>query len=261
VETNKEEQLKRLDEELKLTGYSPKTRENYMRVVGIFLKSGKDPREFLLQHSGKSRSMARGCYFALKFFYKRIVGEDFKERIPLAKAAHSLPIVLGKTDVLSMIGCMKNLKHRLALSLLYYAGLRLDEARNLRWEDLDFERKTIHVKKAKGAKHRVIFLHDRLMESLESAGLRKSGFILTTERDTRLSDRSMQQIVKNAARKNGISKKVSPHTLRHSFATHLLESGADIRHIQQLLGHKDLKTTQIYTHVANKDIKKLANLL
>ncbi|RLF27790.1 MAG: integrase, partial [Thermoplasmata archaeon] len=88
-----------------------------------------------------------------------------------------------------------------------------------------------------------------------------SGLILTSERGRKYNERTIQQIVKNAARKAGIRKKVTPHTLRHSFATHLLEAGADIRYIQQLLGHKSLRTTQIYTHIANRDIKRLANLL
>ena len=96
---------------------------------------------------------------------------------------------------------------------------------------------------------------------LVNYGIRRSGLILISERSKKYNERTIQQIVKNAARKAGIKKKVTPHTLRHSFATHLLEAGADIRHIQQLLGHKRLRTTQIYMHVANKDIKRLANLL
>ena len=145
--------------------------------------------------------------------------------------------------------------------MLYYAGLRLSEVRNLRWQDIDFERKLIHVKQAKREKERVVFLHERLKELLKEYGIKQSGFVLISERGNRYCERTIQQIVKNAARKAGIKKKVTPHTLRHSFATHLLEAGADIRYIQQLLGHKSLRTTQIYTHVANKDIKKLANLL
>ena len=147
------------------------------------------------------------------------------------------------------------------MSLLYFAGLRLDEARNLKWEDLDFNRGLIHVKKAKGDRERVIFLHDKITKALEDNGLKKEGFILLSERGDLYDERTVQEIVKNAARKARVSKKVTPHTLRHSFATHLLEAGADIRYIQSLLGHKNLQTTQIYTHVANKDIMKLARLL
>jgi len=119
----------------------------------------------------------------------------------------------------------------------------------------------IHLKQAKGEKERIVFLHGRLKETLIDYGIRKSGLVLISERGKRYNERTIQQIVKKAARKAGIKKKVTPHTLRHSFATHLLEAGANIRYIQQLLGHKNLRTTQIYTHVANKDIKRLANLL
>ena len=144
---------------------------------------------------------------------------------------------------------------------LYYAGLRLDEVRNLKWQDIDFNRGIIHIKTAKGGKERIVFLHSKLKEMLEIYGANKQGLVFISQRGGKYNERTIQQIVKNAATKTGIKKKVTPHTLRHSFATHLLEAGADIRYIQQLLGHKSLRTTQIYTHVAGKDIKKLAELL
>ncbi|CAD6494642.1 MAG: Tyrosine recombinase XerD [Candidatus Argoarchaeum ethanivorans] len=104
-----------------------------------------------------------------------------------------------------------------------------------------------------------MFLHKRLIETLRIFGTKETGSIFISQRDGKYNKRTIQQIIKSASGKAGIKKNVTPHTLRHSFATHL--SGADIRYIQQLIGHRDLKTTQIYTHVANKDIKKLANLL
>jgi site-specific recombinase XerD len=145
--------------------------------------------------------------------------------------------------------------------LLYYAGLRVSEVRRIKWQDIDFEREFIHVKQSKGEKERIVFLHKKLKSILEEYGVRSNGYILISERGKLYSERAVQQIVKNIAKKADINKKVTPHILRHSFATHLLEAGADIRYIQQLLGHKSLRTTQIYTHVANKDIKKLAKLL
>ena len=144
---------------------------------------------------------------------------------------------------------------------LYYSGLRLDEAINLKWQYIDFDRETIHLKTAKGDKERIVFLHKKLIDMLKIYGIKEEGLVFFSQRDGRYNKRTIQQIVKSASKKTGIKKNVTPHTLRHSFATHLLEGGADIRYIQQLLGHKDLKTTQIYTHVANKDIKKLANLI
>jgi len=171
------------------------------------------------------------------------------------------PVVLNRGEVKSMLSAPLNVKHRVALALLYYAGLRRDEARNLRWEDLDFERELIHVKNGKGAKDRVVFLHHELKKVLELHGLKTEGFILTSQRGGKYNKETIYQVAKKTAGKTGIKRKVTPHALRHSFATHLLEAGADIRHIQKLLGHEDIRTTQVYAHVANKDIKKLANLL
>ena len=259
--TRNYELVGKLIEELKLRKYSYRTGKKYREIVLKFLKSGKTPREFLLSYSNKSRSTMRQAYFALKFFYENVLHEKFDEKLPLTKSKQKLPVVLNRTEIKEMFEVTTNIKHKVVLALLYYAGLRLSEVRNLRWQDIDFEREIIHIKQAKGEKERIIFLHEKLKELLAEYGIKKSGFVLISERGKRYNERTIQQIVKNAARKAGIKKKVTPHTLRHSFATHLLEAGADIRYIQQLLGHKSLRTTQIYTHVANKDIKKLANLL
>lgn len=256
-----EEQIQKLIEELKIRKYSYKTIEKYVNLAERFLKSNKPAREFLLDCSGKSRSTVRSTYFALKFFHENALNRKFDENIPLAKKSMQLPVVLSKEEVQRMINGTSNFKHRLVLGITYYAGLRLGEVITLKWQDVDFEREIIHIKKAKGDKDRIVFLHDKLKQIIEENGARKEGLVLISERGNIYNERSVQEIVKNAAKKAGIKKNVTPHTLRHSFATHLLESGADIRYIQQLLGHANLQTTQIYTHVANKDIKKLANLL
>lgn len=255
------ELIKKLIEELKLRKYSDKTVEKYTQIADKFLSSGKTPRDFLLDYSDKSKARARSVYFALKFFCENACDEKFDEKIPLAKKGSKLPVVLNKDEMQKMLESIHNLKHRLVLALLYYGGMRLNEVSRLRWQDIDFKRETIHIKKAKGDKDRIVFLHNRLKQILEENGIKREGIVLLSERGFTYNERSIQQIVKNAARKAGVGKKVMPRTLRHSFATHLLEGGADIRHIQKLLGHANLQTTQIYTHVANKDIKKLANLL
>ena len=251
----------KLIEEIKLRKYSFQTGKTYMNVVKDFLKSGKTTRDFLLSHSNNSNSTMRGAYFALKFFHENVLNENFNERIPLAKRSLKLPIVLSKEEICRMIETTKNLKHKLALMFLYYAGLRLSETINLKWNDIDFERALIHIKAAKGGKDRIVFLHEKIKCMLMAIKTDKDGVLLISERGNKYNKRTIQMIVKNAAIKAKIKKKISPHTLRHSFATHLLEAGIDIRYIQQLLGHKNLQTTQIYTHVANKDINKLANLL
>lgn len=255
------ELIDKLIEEIKLRKYSNKTIERYTDVVNKFLKSGKTPKEFLLEYSNNSRSTMRTVYFALKFFHENVLNKKFNEDIPHAKTSLKLPIVLNKEEISRMFFVTENTKHTAVLSLLYYAGLRLNEARNLEWNDIDFERRIIHVKKTKGEKERTVFLHNKLEKALKNMGIKDSGFILVSERGSKYDERTIQQIVRTAAKKAKVNKQVTPHTLRHTFATHLLEAGADIRYIQSLLGHKDIKTTQIYTHVANKDIKKLANLI
>ncbi len=250
-----------LTEEIRLRRYSSQTGKSYISFVKDFLASGKTPREFLLSYTTKSKSTMRSAYFALKFFHENVLNTKFEEKLPLARKSLKLPLVLSREDVIKMIDSANNLKHKLVIMFLYYAGLRLDEVRNIKWSDIDIDRETIHIKTAKGDKERVVFLHKRLIEPLRLFGMKEAGPIFISQRGAKYNKRTIQQIIKSASKKAGIKKKVTPHTLRHSFATHLLESGADIRYIQQLLGHKDLKTTQIYTHVANKDIKKLANLL
>ena len=257
----KEIYLNKLCEELRLRKHSRQTEKAYLQAVSKFIESGLQPREFLLKYANKSRSSIRGVYFALKFFYENVLSQKLDEKIPLAKNKGKLPVVLNKEEVTKIFESTINLKHRLVLMFLYYSGIRADELVNLRWEDIDFQRGTIHLKTAKGDKERVVFFHEKLKSFVEYFNLRRDGLVFISNLSKRYDKRTVQLIVRNAAKKAGVGKRVTPHTLRHSFATHLLEGGADIRHIQKLLGHSNLQTTQIYTHVANKDIKKLANLI
>ena len=253
--------LGKLIEEIKLRRYSYQTGKSYISIVKDFLASGKTPKEFLLSYSTKSKSTMRSVYFALKFFHENVLNKSFEEKLPLARKSLKLPMVLSKEEINKMIEATNNMKHKLVIMFLYYAGLRLDEARNIKWQDIDFDREIIHLKTAKGDKERVVFLHKKLIEILKMYGTKKEGPVFVSQRNGKYNKRTIQQIIKSVSKRVGIKKNVTPHTLRHSFATHLLEGGADIRYIQQLLGHKDLKTTQIYTHVANKDIKRLADLI
>ncbi len=253
--------LTTLTEELKLRKYSPQTIKAYIQIIQNFLVSEKSPRDFLLQYTDKSNSSIRSVYFALKFFSEQVLHQPFDESIPLAKSSHKLPSVLNREEVNKLFAVTYNLKHRLVLMLLYYSGMRLHEVLNLTWENLDFERGTIHLKVTKGSKERVIFLHEKVKNIIQTFNLQKTGLVFQSNLMKKYNQRSIQMIVRQAAKKAGITKRVTPHTLRHSFATHLLEAGADIRSIQTLLGHKNLQTTQIYTHVANKNIQKLADLL
>lgn len=250
-----------LDDELKLRGYSRQTRRTYGAFVGRYLKSGLGDREYLLSNAEKSGSTLRTAYFALRFYKDRVTKEGFSQDIPLARRPAKLPVILNRGEVQDLLKATGNLKHQLLLRLFYYGGLRLNEARNLRWEDVDFERGLIHLKKCKGGKERVVFLHEKVKEVMMGYGVHRFGPVLVSGRGGKYNLRTMEMIVSNSAAKAGIGRVVTPHGLRHSFATHLLESGADISHIQRLLGHCDIRTTLIYAHVANKDIQRLACLL
>ncbi len=260
ADSEKHKLISKLIDEVKIRKYSPQTRQTYVSAVKNFLDLKKEPKEYMLSISGKSRSSMRRAYFALKFFYENVLNQQFNEKIPLAKKSSLLPTVLNKEEIKKIVESENNLTHKLILMLLYYSGVRSKELINLRSEDLDFEREVIHLKITKGEHQRVVFLHSKLKEALNFYGA-KEGLLFKTNRGEKYNKRTIQQIVKKAARKAKITKRVTPHTLRHSFATHLLEAGADIRYIQRLLGHKSLQTTQIYTQMANTDIKNLARLL
>jgi site-specific recombinase XerD len=259
--TEEEKLLQKLKEELILRKYSPQTIDTYQNIVRKMIESGKSPRDFLLSKQNKTDSTLRTMFFAIQFFYENCLNKSLKAKVPLAKKQKKLPEVLNQKEIQKLLETPHNPKHRLIIYLLYYSGLRLSELINLRWENLDLERKLINVKNGKGNKDRTIFLHDRIISEIEKVGFGKTGYVFISSRGTKYSKKTIQQIVGQNSKKAGITKRVTPRTLRHSFATHLLENGADIRYIQKLLGHADLKTTQIYTHVANKDIKNLSRLL
>src|SRR3989338_1439731 len=212
----------KLIEEVKLRRYSHQTGKSYIPIVKNFLASGKSPREFMLSYTTKSKSTMRSAYFALKFFHENVLNIKFEEKLPLARKSLKLPLVLSKEEIIKMIDSTNNLKHKLVIMFLYYAGLRLDEARNLKWQDLDFDREVIHLKTAKGDKERVVFLHKRLVEVLNMFGKKETGLIFVSQRDEKYNKRTIQQIIKSSTKKAGIKKNATPHTLRPSFAFFLI---------------------------------------
>ena len=242
-----------IEDACKLRGFSKRTIKTYTYFVGRFLESGKNPEQFLLGMIEKDNSgdTVRVAGFAVKFYFRLLKREIAKE-LPNVKRRSRLPVVLSKKEIESMIISTKNLNHRLIIQVLYSSGLRVSEVCNLKWEDVDFKRNLIHIKQGKGNKDRMVMLSPKVKKGLKSLDLSKDGFVFKTLRGGKYSIRSVQEIVQKAAVKSGL-KKVNPHMLRHSFATHLLESGIDIRYIQKLLGHSKLETTSIYTHVAKKD--------
>lgn len=159
---------------------------------------------------------------------------------------------------------VSNLKHRLMLMLMYSAGLRGSEVVKLKSVDIDVQRKFIHVKGGKGRKDRYTILSDVAVETLHEylKVYGESKYLFPSQdREKHLTIRSVEKIFSDACKKAGVKKNATAHSLRHSFATHLLESGVDLRYIQELLGHKSSKTTEVYTHVSNKELGKIKNPL
>jgi integrase/recombinase XerD len=198
---------------------------------------------------------------ALKFFYDEVLKKNivtFKS----PKVPKKLPTVLTREEVKTLIDSIKNKKHKLIVMMLYSSGLRLSELVNLRLGDLELNEKVGWVRGGKGEKDRMFVLSDRVIEELKDflKGKQASDHIFIG-RKGKISERMVQKIVSTAAKNAGINKHVSTHTLRHSFATHLLESGESIRKIQELLGHASLTTTQVYTHVSAEELKKVKSPL
>lgn len=186
-------------------------------------------------------------------FYQLIYNKKIKinHLYPFRKL-HSLPNYLSSEEVKKLIDGVENMKHKCMIQLLYGSGIRVSEMLHLKVKDVDSENMVIHIRKSIGDKGRVVMLSKVLLEQLNVyyTKYRPNKLLIEGQSGGMYSARSVQIVVKNAALKAGIKKQVTPNILRHTFATHLLEAGTDIRHIQQLLGHKSIKTTEIYTHIA-----------
>jgi site-specific recombinase XerD len=270
--------LERMRREMVLAGFSPRTRKVYVSHARSFLRwlrgdateaTGHDVRDYLVhlvEERGASRSYHSQAVSALRLLFDRTLRRPaVVAGVPRPKKGRVLPRVLTRAEVEAMIRSTRNPTHRLVLMLLYSGGLRVSELVRLRWQDLDAERGLIHVRGGKGRKDRYTLYSrraDELVRVLADPGAPASGWAFPGARPERhLTSRSAQKIVSRAAARAGIRKKVTPHTLRHSFATHLLEAGTDLRYIQELLGHASARTTQIYTHVSNRELGRIRSPL
>jgi site-specific recombinase XerD len=177
------------------------------------------------------------------------------------KKEHKLPKVLSKNEVKKILDSSKNIKHKSILMLIYSAGLRRSELLNLHISDIDSERMVINIRGAKGKKDRISLLSGNMLNMLRDyyKKFKPVKYLFEGPGNSKYSSTSVSNILKKATAKAGINKKVTPHMLRHSFATHLLEQGTDLRYIQELLGHSSSKTTEIYTHVSKRAIDKIKN--
>jgi len=266
---DKQESLGKLGTELKLRGFSPLTVRNYTFFVNKFLAQTTkgidelkedDAKAYLAEmFDTKSKNTVMLAAASLKFFFVDILKKDFSN-VKMPKKDNSLPSVLTKEEVRLLIDSADNEKSRLIISMLYSTGLRVSELVNLKVGDINFNDKTGWVRKGKGNKDRIFMVSENLAIDMKSyLEGRENQYVFS--KDGPLTTRNIQKIIYGTKKRAGINKKVTPHTLRHSFATHLLEQGTDIRVIQQMLGHSSLSTTQVYTHVSSDQIKKVANPL
>lgn len=267
-------EIEQLEKELRIRNYSPKTIKIYSHSLKkYFIFKGNNLKElnqnniknFLLYCEQKHVSpQSRNLFLnAIKFYYRSVLNNLQKIEIKSAKRPQRLPVVLSRIEVKQIIESIKNAKHKLLLSLAYGAGLRVSEIVSLKVQDLDFEELTVHLKNAKGQKDRISIIPESLISSLRSlvAGKSKNELVFVSERGEILTTRTAQKVFENALKKSGIKKDASFHSLRHSFATHLLENGTDVRFVQELLGHQNIRTTQIYTHVTNPKLKNIKSPL
>lgn len=187
--------------------------------------------------------------FYISVFHRQL---QIKHLYPHTKSK-CLPVYLTTGEMSRLMDIVSNLKHKCIIQLLYGCGLRLNELLHLRLSDIDSKNKTILIRNNNGGSDRVVMLSSLLQESLIRyyKAYHPEEYLIEGQGGGRYSEKSVQTVVTNAAKKAGITKKVTPHTLRHSFATHLLENGTDIHYIQQLLGHKSVHTTEIYTHITD----------
>jgi len=217
---------------------------------------------FLLKEKKVAQASINQAYSALKFFYQTTLGRSWQgEKIPRSKVPKKLPVVLSKEEVQDIFSNTGNLKHLTILMTIYSGGLRLSEATHLKPEDIDSKRMSIKVW-GKGDKERYTLLGEKTLDILRTywKACSPSQWLFPSKIPGQpISTSSVQRAFKSSLHKSGVKKKASIHTLRHSFATHLLESGVDIIYIQRLLGHTSAKTTSIYLHVTRKGVAKITS--
>ena len=268
--------LHALAQGLIIRGFSRKTIQNYLshnqKFLNFISKSAKEARtqdikSYLLYLKSKnySNTSLNSVISALKFYYQQILKRKLFFNIQRPKREKFLPVILSRAEIINIINSPLNIKHRLILSMLYGSGLRVSELVKIKISHLDILGKKLFVKNSKGHKdrHTLLSIHSIQLLNLYLAALPASQSYLFAGTNSKyhLSSRSVQKILIQSLIKNKINKKISCHSLRHAFATHLLDQGIDLRLIQKLLGHQNIKTTQHYTQVSNKFLNNIKSPL
>lgn len=259
-----------VNEAIRKEGYrrrlSPRTIQTYQKCVDIFLRktnktldqiSKKDIRLFLeyLSEKNKAGSTMNVYHMALRFLFENVLEKRMWIDIKYSKTPKRLPEFLTKEETKKLIDSIVNFKHQLMICLMYSAGLRVSELLNLKVKDLVLENGYGYVRNGKGGKDRIIIVSKNLIPAvrklIKNEKLVEENYLFQSNRDGKYSARTIQQIIKKAIKISGIKKNIHPHTLRHSFATHLIDNGSDLTQVQALLGHKSPETSMIYVHMAS----------
>lgn len=257
-----------LVQEAKLRNFSGRTIEVYLHYNEKFLRfcckkpqevTSADIRAYLLrlQERGKSSSTINLAHNALNFYYGEIFRRSFS--IPFQKREQKMREILTKEEMGKLCNAPSNPKHKLLISMLYATGVRVDELINLKVEDIDFSRKLVLIRQGKGKKDRYTIISQLVLHQLNDYFVLRrteNPFIFDTNTG-HITDRTVQAVLKQAQRKAKIRKHITPHLLRHTFATHLMEAGVKTEYIQQLLGHKDVRTTRIYESITTKHLETI----
>lgn len=259
----------KIKKECKRRRLSPKTTKTYLYCIHRFLNwskkdlryiSKKDVREFLecLSEKDKAGSTMNVYHMSLRFLFENVLEKRMWIDIKYSKTPKKLPEVLSKEEVRKLLNAISNWKHRLMIEFMYGSGLRVSELINMKIKDLILDKNYGYVRNGKGGKDRLITLSKIVVEKIknliELENLEEKDFLFQSNRGGKYNIRSLQKIVLNASKKAKINRKIHPHTLRHSFATHLIENGYDVTNVQAILGHKSPETTLIYTHIASPNL-------
>jgi len=269
-----QEYLEKTKQELILRNYSFKTIKTYLLCLKEYFDFKKsnlekidegEIKQFLLNKQDKKYSPQTISLYlnAIKFFYREVLKIPQKIDLKFAKQSKKLPIILSREEIKNIIDVIKNPKHKLIIALAYGAGLRISEVISLKVKDVNLEELTIHLEDNKGKRDRITIFSERIKNNLQNliADKNLNDYLFESERGGKLTERTAQKIFENAIKKAGIKKDATFYSLRHSFATHLLENGVNIRYVQKLLGHRNIRTTKIYTQVTDQKLKNIKSPL
>jgi site-specific recombinase XerD len=266
--------LTKTENVLRLRNYSPKTRKAYLLYIKEYIKFSRDRKikgkreaieQFLLERHkrGQSPQTVNLALNSIRFLYKEVLKDLEKIDLKFGKRNKKLPVVLSRAEVERIIAKTDNEKYKLMISLGYACGLRVSEVINLKVADLDIDELIVYIKGAKGKKDRISILPEKLQNDIRNtiAGKSAGDCLFCSNRGGKLTTTSLQKMFRKSLAKAGVKKMATFHSLRHSFATHLLENGVDVRYVQELLGHRSIRTTQIYTQVTNPKLKNIKSPL